>query len=309
MTASIHRLVLATCVGLLPVGRAAAAQNAIRSSTTDTAGLHRTLDSLAKGFHGSLGYTIHNLDTGERVALRGDEPFPTASLIKVPVLVTLFAMVAKGEVSLDDRVTLLRVDKVPGSGTLQFLHDGIDVTVYDAAWLMTTLSDNTATNLLLDKVPIRRVWQEMEARGLPRSKIHHKVFLRTTTSVVPDSSAKYGLGVTTSNEMARLFELLADGKAVSPHADSVMLDILDHNDDRQKLQRFVSGVSAPHKTGSGDDTRTECSLFRLQSRVVACVLTKENSDKSWGFENEAELTMAKMGLAITSAWPKKPVSK
>ena len=88
-----------------------------------------------------------------------------------------------------------------------------------------------------------------------------------------------------------------------------MLDILDHNEDRMKLQRFVSGISAPHKTGSDDDTRTECALFRLQSRVVACVLTKENTDKSWGADNEAELAMSRMGRAIASAWPRKPATK
>src|SRR6185295_15173394 len=137
-------------------------------------------------------------------------------------------------------------------------------------------------NLLLRKIGIRRVWAKTESLGLPRSKVHHESFRRDYSSVAMDSSRKYGLGVTTPNEMARLFQLLADGKAVSPRADSVMLDILEHNEDNQKLQRFVVGVTAPHKTGSDDDKRTECALFRLQSRVVACVLTKENVDKSWG---------------------------
>ena len=84
-----------------------------------------------------------------------------------------------------------------------------------------------------------------------------------------DSSVKYGLGVTTPNEMARLFALLADGKAVSPKADSAMLDILAHNEDyaeRAALRRQASTV--PHKTGATDQVRTECALFPLQSRVV-----------------------------------------
>jgi len=274
----------------------------------DTSVLHRTLDSLARGHRGILGYTVHNIDTGERLELRGDETFPTASLIKVPVLVTLFDLVEKGDVSLDDRITVLKIDKVPGSGQLQFLHDGLEITIRDAAWLMTTISDNTATNLLLDKVAIRRVWQKMEALGLPHSKIHSKSFLRMT-SVAMDSSVKYGLGVTTPNEMARLFELLANGKAVSAGADSAMLDILAHNTDSESMQRFVEGVPAPRKTGANDSMRTECALFRLQSRVVACVLTKENQDQRWVVDNEAQLTMGKMGLAIVSAWPKAGVKK
>lgn len=270
----------------------------------DTAALHRTLDSLAHAHRGVLGYAVHNIDTGERFGLRGDETFPTASLIKVPVLVTLYDLVEKGSISLGDGIRVLKIDKVPGSGLLQHLHDGIEITVADAAWLMSTISDNTATNLLLDKVAIRRVWEKMEALGLPRSKIHSKSFLRMT-SVAMDSSVKYGLGVTTPNEMARLFQLLAEGKAVSPAADSAMLRILEHNTYNEMLQRYAQGVTMAHKDGEGDQVRTECALFRLQSRVIACVLTHQNQDRSWAIDNEAQVTMARMGLAIVSAWPKK----
>ncbi|HEU4720204.1 MAG TPA: serine hydrolase, partial [Gemmatimonadaceae bacterium] len=201
-------------------------------------------------------------------------------------------------------LTVLKIDHVPGSGTLQFMHPGLVITVRDAAWLMTTISDNTATNLLLDRIVIRRVWAKMEKLGLPHTKVHSKVFLRIA-SVAMDSSVKYGLGVTTPNEMARLFALLAEGKAVSAKSDSTMLDILAHNEDYHLLQRYVEGLSVPHKTGATDQVRTECALFPLQSRVVACVLTKENVDQRWLLDNEAQMTMAQMGRAVVSAWPRK----
>jgi len=192
---------------------------------------------------------------------------------------------------------------VPGSGTLQFMHPGIIVSVRDAAWLMTTISDNTATNLLLDRIVIRRVWDKMEALGLPRTKVHSKSFSRAS-SVAMDSSVKYGLGVTTPNEMARLFALLANGKAVGASADSAMLDMLEHNEDGQLLQRFAGGVRAAHKTGATDRVRTECSLFHLQTRVVACVLTRDNVDTRWIVDNDAQVTMARMGQSIVTAWPR-----
>jgi beta-lactamase class A len=122
-----------------------------------------------------------------------------------------------------------------------------------------------------------------------------------------DSSVKYGFGVTTPNEMARLFALMADGKAVSPAADSAMLDILAHNEDYTKMQRFVEGLDVPHKTGDTDQVRTECALFPLQSRVVACVLTKENQDMRYNIDNEAQVMMARMGDAVSRAWPRRPV--
>jgi len=270
----------------------------------DTAALRRTLDAIAAAHHGVVGYSVSNIDTGERLSLRGDETFPTASLIKVPILVTLYDLAEKKELSLDDPITVLKIDQVPGSGVLQFMHSGMALSVHDAASLMIILSDNTATNLILDKVAIRRVWTKMEALGLPHTKVHSKTFQRFT-SVAMDSSVKYGLGVTTPNEMAQLFALLAQGKAVSPAADSAMLDILANNADGELMQRNVEGVSAPHKTGATDSVRTECALFRLQSRVVACGLTKQNADTRYLPDNEAHLTLGKIGAAIVAAWPKR----
>ena len=281
-----------------------AAQTPQSAFTRADASLGRRLDSLAKAHRGQIAYTVHNLDTGERFESRGDEPFPTASLIKVPILVTLYDLVEKGSISLDDPIRVLRIDKVPGSGMLQHLHDNIEITVRDAAWLMSTISDNTATNLLLDKVAMRRVWDKMDSLRLLKTRVHSKSFQRFT-SIAMDSSVKYGLGVTTSNDMARLFALLADGKAVSPAADSAMLKLLENNSNNEQMRRYAAGVTMATKDGAGDQVRTECALFRLQSRVVACVLTKENQDRSWQIDNEAQLTLANFGRTIIAAWPRK----
>jgi len=270
----------------------------------DTVALRRQLQAIANAHHGVLGYSISNLDTGERLALRGDETFSTASLIKVPILVTLYDLVEQKQLSLDDPLTVLKIDQVAGSGVLQFMHPGMTLSVNDAASLMIVLSDNTATNLLLDRIVIRRVWQKMEALGLPHTKVHSKTFLRMS-SVAMDSSVKYGLGVSTPNEMARLFELLAQGRAVSPAADSAMLEMLSHNADSELMQRTVELLRVPHKTGATDSVRTECALFPLQSRIVACGFTKQNSDVRWVVDNEAQLTLGKIGAAILAAWPRR----
>jgi beta-lactamase class A len=269
----------------------------------DTGGLRRTLDGIARAHHGVLGYYVSNLDTGEQLAFRADETFPTASLIKVPILVTLYDLVGQQQLSLDDPLTVLKIDQVPGSGVLQFMHSGMTLSVHDAASLMIVLSDNTATNLILDRIAIRRVWTKMEALGLPHTKVHSKTFLRLT-SVAMDSSVKYGLGVSTPREMGRLFEMLARGKAVNPAADSAMLDILGNNTDGELMQRTIAGMTVPHKTGATDSVRTECALFRLQSRVVACGFTKQNADIRWVVDNEAQVSLGKIGAAVVAAWPR-----
>jgi beta-lactamase class A len=322
--AAARRAAAAALAAACAVGAdAAGAQRAPRAAgapavRADTAALRRTLDSLVLAYEGPdgaaaaarggvVGYAVHNLDTGERLARRGDEPFPTASLVKVAVLVTVYDLAERGLLSLGDPLTVLRIDQVPGAGTLQFMRPGLAITVADAAWLMATISDNTATNLLLDRIAIRRVWEKMEALGLPRTKVHSKVFLRLA-SVAPDSSAKYGLGVTTPHEMAALFARLADGRAVSPAADSAMLEVLAHNEDGQLLQRYVAGVRAAHKTGATDQVRTECTLWYLASRVVACVLTRDNRDQRWVLDSEPQLLLARMGRAIAGAWPRRPAA-
>jgi beta-lactamase class A len=289
-----------------PAQRAVAAGGArVAFARTDTARLRRALDSIADAHHGVVGYAVRNLDTGERLERRAGETFPTASLIKVAVLVTVYDLVAQGQLALSDPLTVLKIDQVDGSGVLQFVHSGLGLTVGDAAWLMSTLSDNTATNLLLDRVIVRRVWQKMEALGLPHTKVHSKVGYRIS-SVAIDSSVKYGLGVTTPAESARLFELLARGQAVSPAADSAMLDILEHNQDELMLARYRGDARFAHKTGAVDRARNDCGIFYLQSRVVACVLTRENADTTYAPDAEPHLTIARLGREVVRAWPAAP---
>jgi beta-lactamase class A len=274
----------------------------------DTAALRHKIDSIADAHHGIIGYSIIDIDNNVRMSRRGDETFPTASLIKVPILVTVYDLVAKGQLSLSDPLTVLKIDQVPGSGVLQYMHNGMELSVEDAAWLMITLSDNTATNLLLDRIIIRRVWAKMDSLGLHNTKVHSKSFLRIA-SVAMDSSVKYGLGVTTPNEMARLFELMALGKAVNPSADSAMLHMLENNENFEKLQRFVYGARAAHKSGETDQVRTECTLWYLRNRIVVCALSKENKDTRYAIDNEAHLTIARIGEAIVNAWGGVPPDK
>ena len=114
--------VAATYVGILLAGAVACAARAGYSPNggrpivrADTAALRRTLDSIADAHHGVVGYSVIDLETGA-ISRRGDETFPTASLIKVAILVTVYDLVAKGELSLDDQLTVLKIDQVPGSG-------------------------------------------------------------------------------------------------------------------------------------------------------------------------------------------------
>src|SRR5262249_38319807 len=148
---------------------------------------------------GKVAIAVKHLGTGESYYLNADEPMSTASLIKLAVMVEVYQQVAEGKIKLTDPVTLRKEDKVPGSGVLKpYFTDGLTFPLLDAVQLMIAVSDNTATNLVLDKIGIGATAQRMEAWGFPNTKIHAKSFRGSTTSVYPARTKRFGLGSTTA---------------------------------------------------------------------------------------------------------------
>src|SRR5262245_25587215 len=121
----------------------------------DSPSLETRLAPLATAHKGKVALAVKHLGTGESCTLNGDEPMPTASLIKFPVMIEVYLQAAEGKVKLADPVTLREADKVPGSGILTYhFSDGANFPLRDAVRLMIAYSDNTATNLVLDKIGI-----------------------------------------------------------------------------------------------------------------------------------------------------------
>lgn len=269
------------------------------SPAADTTQLRQELEQIAAAHAGIAGISVLNLISGESLSIRGHETFPSASLIKVALLVTLLDEAEQGRVRLDERSTMIARDRVGGSGILKHMASGTSLTLEDLAWLMITLSDNTATNLLLDKVDVRTTWTKMEALGLPHSKIHSKTF-RRETSIALDSSAIYGLGVTTPDETVRLFALLHEGRAVSAPLDSLAIRMLLANQDGALLTRWLpAGTRVAHKTGSVDRARNDCGIMYTPAAPIAlCVMTRENEDTSYRVDNPAHLLAARVARAV-----------
>jgi beta-lactamase class A len=269
------------------------------AASAETARLRRELEQLAAAHRGVTGISLKNLATGETLSIRGHETFPSASLIKVPILVTVMDEVQHGRMGLDERISLLSRDRVGGDGILKHMQSGLAPTLEDLAWLMITLSDNTATNLILDRIDVRTVWTKMEALGLPHSKVHSKTF-RRETSIAPDSSVLYGLGVTTPDEMVSLFELLHHGRAVSPALDSLALRMLFANQDDALLTRWLpGGARVAHKSGAVDRARNDCGILYTPAAPVAlCVMTRDNENTSYALDNPAYLLAAGVARAV-----------
>jgi beta-lactamase class A len=267
----------------------------------ETISLESRLAPLAKAHKGKVAIAVKHLVTGEPYFLNADEAMPTASLIKMAVMVEAYCQAHDGKVRLNDLVSLQKADMVPGSGILtEHFSPGASFTLRDAVRLMIVFSDNTATNLVLDHVGIKSVNARMEALKLPNTKIHAKVFRASTTSIDPERTKKYGLGSITAREAITLVELIHAGKVATPELCQEMLGHLKKCDDKDKFTRFLpAGTVVAHKTGSVSDARTDAGILYLkQGPVALCVLTSQNDDKTWTPENAGNLLCAKVAKAV-----------
>jgi len=263
--------------------------------------LEARLAPLVKAHKGRVTVVVKHLITGETFVLGGDEVMPTASLIKFPLMVEVYMLVHEGKLKLSDMVTLREKDKVPGSGILTYhFSEGATFPLRDAVRLMIAYSDNTATNLILDKIGIEAMNKRMDAWGYPHTRINAKVFLGKTTSVSPERTKRYGLGSTTANETVKLLEQVYLGKAVSPEACKEMLEHLKKCEDKGSFPRLLpAGTVVAHKTGSVTGVRTDAGILYLKSGPVAlCVLTEKNEDKTAGKDNAGNVLCARVARAV-----------
>lgn len=258
------------------------------------------LTPLIRAHKGKVAVYVKNLDTGETFAHNADEPMPTASLIKLPVMVEALRQAKAGKVDLDAKVTLRKEDKVQGSGILTaHFSDGAVITLRDAMRLMIVYSDNTATNLVVDAIGLPATRDEMKRLGLTHTALHAKVY-RRDTSIDPEGSKKYGLGVITAAEVSRLFEMLEKREILDDAHCKLALDNLRKCEDRTKIARFLrKSIPFAHKTGYVGDVRTDAGiLYGPQSRIVIAVLTAENEDQSDGENNAAEVLAGRIGESV-----------
>jgi beta-lactamase class A len=165
---------------------------------------------------------------------------------------------------------------------------------------MMSVSDNTATNLVLDRVGIANVNKRMEAWGLKGTRINAKVFRGSTTSVDPMRTNRYGLGSTTAREMAALMEQLQTGDRFRPAIKQVLLGHLRQNEDKDKFPRLLpAGTAVAHKDGAVSDARTDAGIIHTPSGpVVVVVLTNKNADRRWVSDNAGNLVCARVALAV-----------
>lgn len=280
--------------------------------------LDAQLTNIAAAHHGVVTLYAHDLRTGQTASLNPDMPAQTASVIKLAILLHAAEEMRAGKASLGEKLVLNKDNQAPGSGVLNVLDTPLTLTLKDVLTLMVVLSDNTATNMAIDRFGLDNIDATIRAAGLHDTWLYKKVF-RPATEPMPADQPKFGLGKTTAREMAIIMERLAtcrldlNGGPAKPADGPIcgaILHMLRNQQDRNSLPRYLEtldtseqGSAIGNKTGALDAVRNDVAIIASKSGpIVIAAFTQNNTDQRWTGDNEAEKTLGKMGQAIVLRW-------
>ena len=272
--------------------------------------VERALDALVAQAGGELGLAAMNLTTGEELARNDERPMPTASVFKLPLLVEVFRQSEAGALDLDERVTLHAEDAVMGSGILRDFSPGLQPTLRDLAMMMVIVSDNSATNLLLDRVGgPQRVNATMRELGLASIVVHRRI-------VFGEITTNGSLAEAAPRDLMRLVAMLAREELVSPEASRAMLAILGRQRHLEQAPRFIAyrpyagdfGRAQPikvfNKTGFINGLRADTGLITIDPdvRIAYSVVNDVGTDDSYRQEHPGDIVNALIGRVLVEYW-------
>ena len=224
-----------------------------------------------RAFPGKVGFYFRRLNGDGAPALHNpDLPLIAASVIKIPIMVTALRDAAAGRLDLDETVEIRPEMKMPSCGALTYLHDGLRVTVLDLITLMIILSDNTATNLLIDRLTPGHVNDTMDELGIPGICLRRRLF-------EPALSARGIQNTITARGVGTLLERMYAGTLLGREADARMIGILLNQRLNGKLPFYLhgEGVKCAHKTGEDDGITHDAGIVYADDPFVIVMLSNE----------------------------------
>lgn len=247
--------------------------------------LKSMLEKSITGFKGDIGVYVKNLRTGSFVAINADTVFPTASIVKVPILLGVMDKIGRGEMQYDS--THIYKDSLlyEGEDILGSFKDGERIALKKIMMLMLTTSDNTAS-LWLQKLAGTgiRINQLLDSLGFQNTRVNSRTPGREENRKI------YGWGQTSPREMARIFEGIYQDKFFTPAACDRMMRCLSRNywDENEGISMIPPYIAVFSKNGCVDASRNEAMIVNAPNNpYVFCIFTKNNMDKSWTYSNEA----------------------
>ncbi len=232
------------------------------------AALERRLRDRVASFSGVAGIHLRDLEGDRVIDINGNEPFPTASSIKIHLLTALFEMEARGEIDLEERVSVGVENSVPGSGVTAYLERPAEISWLDVATLMIIVSDNTATNMVIDRISIDRMRDFTSRWGLSSTTLARK--MQDYEAIAADRE-----NVSTPKEMAQMLKLLIDGSRFPEGVAEKCLRILEKPKKGPMAAAMPKDTRFANKPGGMDKVRCDVGIVHLQRRpYIIAVMTK-----------------------------------
>ncbi len=271
--------------------------------------LERALDAIVTQ-SGEVAFAATNLATGEEIGRSAERSMPTASVFKLPLLVEVFRQAENGDLDLDQRVTMRAEDVVMGSGILRDFAPGLQPSLRDLAMMIVIVSDNSATNLLLDRVGgPTRVNTTMRELGWPSIVIHRMIVFGEITSAG-------SLAEAAPRDLMRLAAALAREELVSPRASREMLAILSRQRYLEQAPRFIAyrpyasdfaieqSIAIFNKTGMLNGLRADTGIIALgpEVKIAYSCVNDPGDDTTYRNEHPGDITNALIGRVLVEYW-------
>ncbi|UWZ85049.1 serine hydrolase [Occallatibacter riparius] len=284
----------------------------------EDAALDAQLKDLAAKHEGKVTLFARDLKTGQTASLDADEPVKTASTIKMGILLDAAEQIRSGKATLNEKLVLQHANQVEGSGVLAQLDTPVALTLKDVLTLMVVLSDNTATNMAIDRLGLDHINHTLKAAGLKQTYLYKKVYM-PASGPMPADQSKFGLGKTTAREMASIMQRIAECRldlAGGPPVNKdgpicgAIIHMLRNQQDRDGIPRYLEsldtsehGSAIANKTGALDAVRNDVALISTKTGpVVIASFTYDNKDERWTGDNQGEQMIGKLAEAVVKKW-------
>jgi beta-lactamase class A len=257
--------------------------------------LQKQVEELLKGFNGDVGVYIKNLKNGKTVAINADTTFPTASMVKIPILIGVMDKMNRGELSYHQSLTYKDSLLYAGVDILGSFKNEEKIDISKVLMLMLTTSDNTASLWLQSLAGGgMRINELLDSMGFVATRVNSRTPGREAIRNV------YGWGQTSPREMAMLMEKIVNGKIISKERSAQMLRLLGRNYwDEEAVSQIPSDVFVASKNGAVNESRSEVVFVNdKNARYIFCICTKNNKDKSWEAGNEAWVLTRKLSKIL-----------
>lgn len=283
---------------------------ALPAALAPAAELDEAVQREIRGCEGTVCLYARNLGTGAAYGVRENERVRTASTIKLPIMAATFAKVRAGEAKWDEPILLRDEDKVSGSGVLHEFSGGLKLPLRDLVHLMIVVSDNTATNLVLDRISADAVNEYLDKLGLKETRSLRKVRGDGTQLKAPsgwskaglvEENKKYGLGVSTAREMVELLAKLDRGEVGAAEDSREMLAILERQQFKDGIGRKLERYKVASKSGSLDALRSDVGIVTTPKGKVAMAVTVDGlKEVDYTEDNAGLLLIARLAPLLVT---------